>query len=299
MAPYEWIALDCEALATEPFAPKSGSRELPCAYRLYCGLVVSVLSPCTSGGACRLVAREMLGGATMELSPDSVVYWQSSGFQLNATLVFSWCVMLVLVLGCRWVTRRLVIDGPRPKWQNVLEIVVEQIRTTIAEIWPSHPERFIPFVGTLFLYISVSSLLSLIPGFIAPTTSLSTTAALAVCVFFAVPFYGILYRGLSDYLAGYLKPTWFMLPFHIIGEISRTVALAVRLFGNMMSGAVLLGVLLVIAPLFFPVLVHLLGLLVGQIQAYIFAVLAMVYLASAAQSHENVAHSREGEQKDG
>lgn len=235
----------------------------------------------------------------MELSPDSVVYFESSGFRLNATLVFSWVVMFILVVGSRLVTRHLVIEGPRPLWQNALEIVVEQIRSTIGEIWPTHPERFIPFVGTLFLYISASSLLGVVPGFIAPTTSLSTTAALAVCVFFAVPFYGVVYRGVRGYLSGYLQPSWFMLPFHIIGEISRTVALAVRLFGNMMSGAVLMGVLLVIAPLFFPILVHLLGLLVGQIQAYIFAVLAMVYLASAAQSHENVAKTQEGNTNDG
>lgn len=246
-----------------------------------------------------MVVGSNVGGETMELSPDSVILWEAGELRLNATLFYSWCVMLVLIIGSRLVTRRLVVDGPRPRWQNVLEIIVEQIRDTIAEIWPAHPERFVPFVGTLFLYISMSSLLGIIPGFHAPTTSLSTTAALAVCVFFAVPFYGILYRGLGGYLSEYLKPSWVMLPFQIIGELSRTVALAVRLFGNMMSGAVLLGVLLVIAPLFFPILVHLLGLLVGQIQAYIFAVLAMVYLASAAQSHEKVAGVQKGEPKDG
>ena len=241
---------------------------------------------------------QKLGGEDLELSPDSVVVAEVAGFSLNATLLFSWIVMGVLVVCSRLVTRRLVIDGPRPRWQNVLEIIVEQIRDTIAEIWPVPPERFVPFVGTLFLYISMSSLLGIIPGFQTPTTSLSTTAALAVCVFFAVPFYGILYRGFGPYLSNYLKPSWFMLPFHVIGELSRTVALAVRLFGNMMSGAVLLGVLLVIAPLFFPVLVHLLGLLVGQIQAYIFAVLAMVYLASAAQSHDSVAPNLKGDNND-
>lgn len=239
-------------------------------------------------------------GVVVELSPDSVVFWEGpSGIELNATLLGTWVVMLILVLGCRLVTRGLVVHGPRPRRQNILEILVEGIRSTIAEIWPEHPERFVPFVGTIFLYISLSSLMGLLPGFTPPTTSLSTTAALAVCVFFAVPFYGIMYRGLKGYLAEYLKPTWFMLPFHVIGEISRTVALAVRLFGNMMSGAVLLGVLLIIAPFFFPILVHLLGLLVGQIQAYIFAVLAMVYLASAAQSHETVVTSSKGDNNNG
>lgn len=235
----------------------------------------------------------------MELSPDNVILWEAPGFVINATLVYSWTVMLLLAVGCRLITRNLVINGPRPKWQNVLEILVEGIRDTIAEIWPAAPERFVPFVGTLFLFISVSSLLDVVPGFTAPTTSLSTTAALAACVFLAVPFYGIVYKGLRAYLAEYLKPSWFMFPFHVIGELSRTVALAVRLFGNMMSGAVLVGVLLIIAPLFFPVLVHILGLLVGQIQAYIFAVLAMVYLASAAQSHDSVADSSKGEETNG
>lgn len=222
----------------------------------------------------------------MDLTPDSLIFYQQGPVRLNATLVYSWVVMALLAGGSWWITRGLVEDGPRPRWQNFLEIVVLGIRDTIAEIWPERPERFVPFVGTLFLFISVSSLLGLVPGFEPPTSSLSTTAALALCVFFAVPFYGVALRGVRGYLGAYLKPTPFMFPFHVIGEVSRTVALAVRLFGNMMSGGVLLGVLLTIAPLFFPVLVHLLGLVVGQIQAYIFAVLAMVYLASAAQAHD-------------
>lgn len=227
-------------------------------------------------------------GEEMELSPDANVLWQGYGLRVTATLVNSWLVMIVLVLGSHLVTRNLVVSGPKPRWQNALEILVCGIRDTIKEIWPEDPSRFVPFVGTLFLYISVSSLLGLIPGFSAPTGSLSTTAALATCVFLAVPFYGVVYRGLAGYLVSYLKPTPLMLPFHIIGEVSRTVALAVRLFGNMMSGFVLLGVLVVIAPVFFPVLVNLLGLLVGQIQAYIFAVLATVYLAAAARSHDSI-----------
>jgi len=224
----------------------------------------------------------------MELSTDTHILWQGHGVTINTTLVSSWMVMLVLVL-CSWlVTRRLVVTGPKPFWQNALEIVVCAIRDTIKEIWPEEPERFVPFVGTLFLYISSSSLLGIIPGFSAPIGSLSTTAALAACVFAAVPAYGISYRGLKGYLSSYFKPTPLMFPFHIIGEVSRTVALAVRLFGNMMSGLVLVGVLLVVAPLFFPVLVNALGLLVGQIQAYIFAVLATVYIAAAAQSHDQI-----------
>ena len=119
------------------------------------------------------------------------------------------------------------------------------------------------------------------PGYISPTASLSTTTALAICVFIAVPLYGITSEGVLAYLKHYVKPTVFMLPFNVIGEISRTIALAVRLYGNIMSGTVIVAILLSLTPYFFPVIMQLLGLLTGMIQAYIFAVLAMVYIASA------------------
>jgi F-type H+-transporting ATPase subunit a len=137
------------------------------------------------------------------------------------------------------------------------------------------------FIGTLFIFIAVSNLLGVIPGFRPPTGSLSTTAALAICVFFAVPVFGIASRGLGGYLKQYLQPTPFMLPFNIIGEFSRTLALAVRLFGNVMSGTMLVAILLAIIPFVFPIIMQAFGMLTGFIQAYIFAVLAMVYIASA------------------
>lgn len=223
----------------------------------------------------------------MELSPDKQILWEFSNLKLSATLVNTWIVMLVLVLVSHLVTRNLVVTGPKRLWQNALEIVVCGIRDTIGEIWAEEPDEFVPFVGTLFLFISISSFLGLVPGFSSPTGSLSTTAALALCVFGSVPVYGIRHRGLGAYLSAYLKPTPLLLPFHVIAEVSRTVSLAVRLFGNMMSGLVLLGVLLIVVPLFVPILVQVLGLLVGQIQAYIFAVLAMVYIAAAASSQEH------------
>ena len=116
----------------------------------------------------------------------------------------------------------------------------------------------------------------------APTGSLSTTTALAICVFVAVPLYGIVYQGPARYLEHYVEPTVLMLPFNIIGELSRILALAVRLYGNIMSGTVVAAILLGITPYFFPVVMQVLGLLTGMIQAYIFAILAMVYIASAA-----------------
>ncbi|MEO6564320.1 MAG: F0F1 ATP synthase subunit A, partial [Nitrosospira sp.] len=125
------------------------------------------------------------------------------------------------------------------------------------------------------------------PGYEPPTGSLSTTTALAICVFIAVPFYGIKEQGLGRYLRSYLKPTPIMLPFNIISEFSRTLALAIRLFGNMMSGTMILAIMLTVAPFIFPVVMSALGLLTGMVQAYIFSILATVYIAAATSHHEN------------
>jgi len=119
-----------------------------------------------------------------------------------------------------------------------------------------------------------------------PTGSLSTTAALAICVFFAVPLFGIARSGFGGYFKRYLQPSLLMLPFHVMGELSRTLALAVRLFGNIMSGTIIIAILISIVPLFVPIVMQALGLLIGQIQAYIFAVLAAVYIASASRSQQ-------------
>ena len=142
---------------------------------------------------------------------------------------------------------------------------------------------YLPFVGTLFLFIGVSNLLDVVPGWHPPTGSLSTTAALAICVGVAVPAFGIRQQGFVEYFRHYLRPTVIMLPFHLLSETSRNLALAVRLFGNIMSGAMIAAMLLAIAPLFFPVPMQILALLTGVIQAYVFAILAMVYIAAAVQ----------------
>jgi F-type H+-transporting ATPase subunit a len=132
--------------------------------------------------------------------------------------------------------------------------------------------------------------LTVVPGYEPPTGSLSTTLSLALCVFIAVPYYGIKQRGLMDYLASYTKPTIIMLPFNIIGEISRTFALAVRLFGNIMSGTMIISIMLVTAPFVFPIVMTALGLLTGIVQAYIFFVLASVYIAAATSVSETKTH---------
>jgi F-type H+-transporting ATPase subunit a len=215
----------------------------------------------------------------MHLSPDEIIYWQYGFFKLNATIVFTWAVMLILVLSAYLITRKLNKNLYRSRWQNGLEIVVITIMQQITAAGLREPKQYMGFLGSLFLFIAMANLLTILPHFEAPTGSLSTTIALALCVFISVPYYGIKNKGLKQYLIAYAQPTFFMLPFNIIGELSRTLALAVRLFGNMMSGTMIIAILLVISPLIFPVIMSILGLLTGMVQAYIFFVLASVYIA--------------------
>ena len=220
----------------------------------------------------------------MRLSPDQWVFWQHGFIKLNATIAFTWALMLVLTLGSALLTRKLATGRTLSRWQCLLEIVVTAIARQIEEVGLKQPEKYLGFIGTLFLFVAAASLCTVIPGFEPPTASLSTTAALALCVFVAVPAFGIAGQGLRGYLKSYLEPTIVMLPFNIISELSRTLALAVRLFGNMMSGAMIVGILLTITPFLFPIVMTLLGLLTGMVQAYIFSILAAVYIAAATRT---------------
>jgi len=220
----------------------------------------------------------------MEISPDAWVLYEWQGLRLNATIVFTWGVMALLVLVSWIITARLSEGETVSRWQVMLEVVVTTIRDQIDEVGAADPARYLPFIGTIFLFIATANLLTILPGYQPPTGSLSTTAALAICVLIAVPLFSITRRGLGGYLKSYLQPSPFMLPFNLISELSRTIALAVRLYGNVMSGTVIVGILISVAPFFFPILMQLLGLLTGLIQAYIFAVLAMVYIASASRA---------------
>ena len=195
--------------------------------------------------------------------------------------------MLVLVVGSKLVTRNLSNGLERSRWQNLLEIVVTGIIGQIKDIGMPQARTYLPFLGTLFLFLATASLATVIPGFEPPTGSLSTTIALALCVFVAIPFFGIRKQGLRGYLRSYIEPTVIMLPFNIISEASRTLALAVRLFGNMMSGTMIIAILLTITPFLFPVVMTLLGLLTGMVQAYIFTILAAVYIAAATHSSKS------------
>jgi F-type H+-transporting ATPase subunit a len=219
----------------------------------------------------------------MHISTDSMVFLRFGPFSVNGTILYTWIVMALLSLGSWLVTRRLRTDVHISKWQNLLEALVQGIRQQLRDASGREPKGFLPFLGTLFLFIAVSNVLSVVPGFEPPTGSLSTTAALAICVFLAVPGYGIIEVGILNYLRNYIQPTFFMLPFNIIGEFSRTLAMAVRLFGNVMSGNMIGAILLAIAPLFVPVIMQMLGLLTGLVQAYIFAILAAVYIGAGME----------------
>ena len=222
----------------------------------------------------------------MRLSPDELIFWQYGFVTLNSTIVTTWVLMLVMTLGAMRITKKLLTEGQISRWQGFLEIVVTTIQEQIKEVGLKNPRTYLAFIGTLFLFIAVSNLCAIIPGYEPPTGSLSTTTALALSVFVAVLYFGIEDQGFAGYLKSYLKPTFIMLPFNIISEFSRTFALAIRLFGNIMSGTMIVAILLTIAPLIFPIFMDLLGLLTGIVQAYIFSILATVYIAAATRTSE-------------
>ncbi|NJC26957.1 F0F1 ATP synthase subunit A [Neolewinella antarctica] len=222
----------------------------------------------------------------MKLSPDETIFWEYGFFTINLTLVTTWGIMLLLIISAVIITRQLRTDVQISGWQSFLEILVTGINKQIEEVGLKQPAHYIGFIGTLFLFIATANLLIILPWYEPPTGSLSTTAALSICVLFAVPFFGIQKNGFVAYLKTYVEPAAFMLPFNIIGKVSRTLALTIRLFGNIMSGGLIIAILLTIAPLLFPVIMTGLGLLTGMVQAYIFSILATVYIAAAVRESE-------------
>lgn len=217
----------------------------------------------------------------MELTPDAIVLAELGWFKLNATIVNTWIVMALLV-GVSWlVTRRLRPDVPPGRLRNALEVLVQMIEGQIRAVTHDAVHQVLYFAGTLLLFIAAATVLGLIPGFRAPTGSLSTTVALTLAVLLAVPIFGIAHGGLGQWLRSFAQPSAFLLPLNILGEFSKAVSLSIRLYGNVMSGAVIGAILLTVAPFFFPVVMQLFGLLAGLIQAYIFAILAAVYISSA------------------
>jgi F-type H+-transporting ATPase subunit a len=224
----------------------------------------------------------------MHLTPDQIVFFRFGFVHINATIVCTWLLITLLTVTSWLVTRHLPgPDEPRSRWQSALETIVGTIREQIRAICPAGADTYLPFIGSLFLFIAYSSLLEILPGWHAPTASLSTTAALAISTGVAVPVFGVVSQGLGEYLRHYLQPTPVMLPFHLLSETSRNLALALRLFGNIMSEALVGAMLLAIAPFIFPVPMQMLALLTGVIQAYVFSVLSMVYIAAAVHRGRN------------
>jgi F-type H+-transporting ATPase subunit a len=207
---------------------------------------------------------------------------------ITNTVVVTWAIMLALSLAAWAVTRRLR-SAPGPS-QVVIEGVVSAIEDAIRLVLPDQFRQVMPFVATLWIFIVVANLASLVPGVRSPTGDLSLTAALAILVFLAVHWYGIRSNGLKSYLRHYLKPNPILLPFHVISEISRTVALAVRLFGNIFSLQMAALLVLLVAGFLAPVPVLMLHIIEAVVQAYIFGMLALIYIAGAIQSQQLKQH---------
>ena len=221
----------------------------------------------------------------MYIDPSQIIYFEWGIVRISATILFTWLVMIILIFGSYFMTKNISSNN-LSKSQNILEALLDMINSQIKEISQREPGKYLAFIATLFIFIFTSNVLSVVPGFRSPTGSINTSIALAISVFLAVPFYGISENGLKKYLKQYIKPTVLMLPFNIISEVSRTLSLAIRLYGNVMSSSIIVIILLGVIPLFFPVVIQALGLLTGIIQAYIFSILAIVYIASAT-SNEN------------
>jgi F-type H+-transporting ATPase subunit a len=204
--------------------------------------------------------------------------------EVTATVAYTLAASGAVVgfaLLARWGLR----NGPAA-WAVAAEFVVEHLEGVMRDMFGRDPRPFVPLVVTLALFVGVANLLGLVPGLKSPTADFSTAAALAIVVFLAVPVYGVRTKGLRGYLKHYLQPSPFLLPLEVVSELSRTVALAVRLFGNIVSEELVIAVLLAVAGLLVPVPIMMLAVLTGVVQAYIFAVLTAVYLSAAVRAKE-------------
>jgi F-type H+-transporting ATPase subunit a len=221
-----------------------------------------------------MVQQQLISNFVLKLGP----------FGVSETLIISWFItLLFLVLAI--ITRHIIKSHKKlGAWQTIVEDVYSVMEEGIAEILPEHATLVFPFIASLWLFIFVANLIGIIPGLSSPTSDLSITSALAVLVFFSVHWFGIRAEGVRNYFAHYLKPNPILLPFHIMSEITRTLALAIRLFGNIMSVEFAILLVLMIAGLLVPIPLILLHIIEGIIQAYIFGLLALIYIAGGIQS---------------
>jgi len=200
------------------------------------------------------------------------------------TVVTTWIIMGLLWLVC-WLTSRQLRLQPGPI-QTAIEGIVTAIESAIAEVEPRHARQIMPFIGTLWIFLTIANLVGLIPGMHSPTRDLSATAALAILVFLSTHWFGFRIQGAKNYLRHYLTPSPILLPFHLISEITRTVALAVRLFGNMMSLEMAALLILLVAGFLAPVPILMLHILEALVQAYIFGMLSLIYVAGGIQTQQ-------------
>lgn len=219
----------------------------------------------------------------MQESPlTSTVLFHLGPIAITRPVVTTWAIMLALAVVCRLVTRRLKMQPDER--QAVLEIIVTGIEQQIEEVIRKDARPFLPMLGTLFIFLVVANLSGVLPGVEAPTSKIETPAALALIVFFSVHYFGIRSRGLGGYLASFAEPKLIMLPLNILSEVTRTFSLMVRLFGNVMSGEFIIALVVALAGLFVPIPLMVLEILVGIVQAYIFTVLATVFIGAAVGS---------------
>ena len=222
----------------------------------------------------------------MQASPlTSTLLFHIGPVAITRPVVTTWIIMAVLALVCRFVTRRLSMLPDRR--QAVLEGIVTGIIGQIEDVIRKDGRPFLPLVGTLFIFLVIANLCGVLPGVEAPTGKIETPAALALIVFFSVHYFGVRARGLRGYLASFAEPKLIMLPLNILSEITRTFSLMVRLFGNVMSGEFIIGLVVALAGLFLPIPLMALEILVGLVQAYIFTVLATVFIGAAVGSVAN------------
>jgi len=212
--------------------------------------------------------------------------------QLTNTVITTWVVMASIGIFAWLITRRLQIRPGRP--QAMVEAIVLTIEESIRDIAPQHVAQILPFIGSLWIFIVLANLIGLIPGMHSPTRDLSATAAIAFLVFLSVHWYGIRIQGLKNYLLHYLKPSPLLLPFNLISEVTRTIAMAVRLFGNMMSLEMIALLVLLVAGFLVPVPILMLHIVEALVQAYIFGMLALIYVAGSLQSQQ-LTQQKQGE----
>jgi F-type H+-transporting ATPase subunit a len=222
----------------------------------------------------------------MHASPlASAVVFHLGPVLVTEPVITTWVIMLLLTLGSWLITRRLRLHPDLR--QSALEMLVGGLSGEIAAIIRRDAERLLPLLGTIFLFLVAANVSGILPGVQAPTSRLETPAALALIVFFSVHYFGIRTRGLYRYLASFAEPKLIMLPLNIVSEVTRTFSLMVRLFGNVMSGEFIIGLVIALAGLLVPIPLMALELLVGLVQAYIFTVLAAVFIGAAMGGEQN------------